>query len=588
MTRRVAVGLMALGLLVAREARPLDAQVPSLPSAGAAPVAFSGELGSFGELYHRSGTPGYLPGASGRLYLDGTAVLFGSISLGVNLIASTENGTSVSYGGLPGRQSIDQLDLNPRWRWGSADLGTFSHSYSPLTYSGIQVRGAAFDIHPGPLHLGAFGGQAAGSVFGGAATGSYRRTIEGGRLGFGSQVLGVPSTFVELTVLRARDDPNSLPQVDTTLPPNAPVAGGTVPVNPYAVTPQENLVVAASGGLTLLRGLLAWRGELSGAVDTRDVRAPELDSAVAGVPRLLRGWITPRVGTHGDYAFTSDLQLRGLRLPGATTRAPRTLTATLGLRYVGPGYTSLGVAGLASDVRAVNAQASLRFPRWSADLQAGRQQDNLLGQKLTTTTRASLGATLSLRVSRAWSAALRGSILTMGNGSADTLQWMRYRTWSIGTGQSFAFAPGSRFESLSLDADYDRAGDANPLRAGTDFTAVTADARLAIRVGPAVRITPSLGYSRFRTDTLVPVTLATYGVSVAWRVWNGRLSTMASLSRSRYSLSNTWIATADAQLRVTTQDALMMTIRLNQYRDTAAPANWYDEQIIDVRWVRRF
>ena len=576
-----------IGLVALATSGQLTAQLPPLPRAGAAPIQLSGELGSFGELYRRTGAPGRRPGETGRVYLNANAVLFGSLRLGVDVIASTEDGTSLGYGGLPGRQSISQFGLHPQWRWGRAHLGSFTDGYSALTYNAIQLRGASVDLQPGRLRLGAFGGRASSAVFGGATNGAYKRTVAGGRLGFGRQEIGQASTFIELTALRAWDDPNSLPAIDTTLPPNAPTAGGLTLVNPYAVTPEENLVVAAAGGATFLRGKLAWRGELAGAVHTRDVRASELDDTAADVPGVLRGLITPRVGTHADVAFSSDLQLRQLRLPGATTGSQRTLTASLGYRHVGPGYTSLGAVSVGNDVQALDARANIRFSRWSAQLQAGTQNDNLAGQKLSTTVRQRLGGAFSMRLSRVWNASLRASLMTMGNGSADTLQWMDYSAWSFGMGHGFSFGPRRRVESLSIDYSYQKSGDANPLRAGAGFAAQSLNARLSVRVSPVVQFSPTLGLTRSQSDTLVPVTRATYGVSAAWRLWGGRLTTTGSVGRSKYASSNSWTSTLGSRLHLTAQDDLLLNFQVNRFADTVVPDRGFNEQTLTLRWVRR-
>lgn len=574
-------------ILAAVAATPLTAQVPSLPPAGAPPIRFSGELGSFGEVYRRAGTPGRRPGETGRVYLNGNAVLFGSVMVGVDLLATTEDGTSLGYGATTGRQNISQLGLHPQWGWGRAHLGSFSDAYTPLTYNGVQLTGAAFDVDPGRVRVGAFGGRAAGAVPGGATTGSFRRTVAGGRVGIGRQTPGRPSTFFDVVLVRAWDDPNSL-SVDTTLPPNAPTTGAPATVNPYAVTPEDNLVVAGVGGLTFLQGRLAWRGELATAVHTRDRRATALDDDQVDVPGLLRGLVTPRVGTHLDYAYSSELQLRVRHLPGATPSSPRTLIASLGYRHIGPGYTSLGVASLGNDLRALDARASVRFGRWSAQLQTGRQSDNLIGQKLSTTTRYRAGGTLTLRATRAWTATLRASLLTMGNGSADTLQWMDYRAWSLGMGHTVSLGPRRRVESLSFDYNYQDAGDANPRRASTEFNAHTANARLTIRLGTALQLTPAVGFARSRSDTAPAVTRATYGAGVAWRLLGGRLTTTGSLGRSTYSRSNTWTGTFGSRFQLTSQDDLVLHVQFNRFRDVAASGTWFDEQTVNLRWARRF
>jgi hypothetical protein len=568
---------------------PLAAQEPQLPSAGAPVIRFSGELGSFGELYNRKGAPGRRPGGTGRVYVNGSTVLFGSVTMGVDFLVSTEDGAdySAGYTAIPGRQQIRQFGLHPQWSWGRAHVGAFNSSYTSLTYNAIQLTGAAFDLEPGRFRVGAFGGRAARTVPGGASTGSFKRTIAGGRLGIGRQPLGRPGTYLDLMVVRAWDDPNSLP-VDTTLPPNAPTAGGPVPVNPYAVTPEENLVVGAAGGLSFLEGLLAWRGEVAGAVHTRDRRASELDVDQADIPGILRGVITPRVGTHADYAYSTELQVRVAQLPGATPQRPRSLTASLGYRYAGPGYTSLGVASLGNDFRIVEGRANVRFSRWSAQFQAAGQNDNLLGQKLHTTRRHRAAGTFALRVSRVWNATLRASVLGMGNGSSDTLQWMDYNSWSIGTGHAFSFGPRRRVESMSLDYNYQDAWDANPRRTSTSFTAHSANVQLTVRLSPVLRVTPSAGLTHSRSDTAAWVSRATYGAAAAWRLQNGRVTATGSLRRSIYGPRNMWIGTLASRVAVTSQDELVLQLQVNRFRDTATPSNWFNEQVLSLRWARRF
>ena len=583
-------GRLVLALLAALPVtRPLAAQLPQLPQSGAPFLKFSGELGTFGELYRRTGAPGRRPGETARIYLDASASVLGTVTVGVDLIASTEDGASLgqSVSGLPGRQTISQLGLHPQWKWGRAHIGAFSDNYSPFTYSAVQLRGAAFDVQAGPLLIGALGGRADAAVYGGAVNGAYKRTMAGGRIGLGRQEPGVASTFVTLTMIRAWDDPNSLPPVDTTLPPNAPLPGGTVPVNPYAVTPEENVVASASAGVALLKGKVAWRGELAGAVHSRDVRASELDSAAADVPGALRGLITPRVGTHGDYAFTSEIQLRRVALPGATPRSPRGLTASLTYRYVGPGYTALGVSSLANDAQSLDGRAGLRFARWSLQLQGGTQHDNLLGQKTSTTNRYRLGTTFNLRVSPVWNASLRASVSAMSNGRADSLNWMDYSARMAGMSHSFAFGPRRRVESLTLDLNWQDAGDDNPQRSASSFAATSVNARLAIRLGAAVQVVPSAGLTRSRSDTSADQMRATAGVSASWRMWQNRLTTTGSLQRSGYSNGDNWMGVLGARLRVTERDDLTLGLQVNRYADTAVPDRNFNEETFTLRWARR-
>jgi hypothetical protein len=143
-------------------------------------------------------------------------------------------------------------------------------------------------------------------------------------------------------------------------------------------------------------------------------------------------------------------------------------------------------------------------------------------------------------------------------------------------------------ESLSFDYTYQDAGDANPRRANTEFNSHTANARLTIRLGTDVQLTPAVGFGRSRSDTAAAVTRATYGAGVAWRLLGGRLVTTGSLGRSTYSRSNTWTGALGSRFQLTPQDDLVLNVQFNRFRDVAGPGAWFNEQTVNLRWARRF
>jgi hypothetical protein len=566
----------------------LGAQLPQLPRLTGPALLWRGEMGTYGELYHTSAAIARRPGETGRFFLNSTATLFGHVTVGVNLLLSSEDGlvSTAGFGGLPGRQRVSQFGLHPEWGWGRADIGTFSGSYTPYTWNGVRVTGLGFEVNPGLLRLAAFGGQARSAVDGGAPTGSFTRGTVGGRVGIGRRTSGRPGTYFDVVVVRAWDNVSSLPvPVDTALPPNSPAA---LAANPFAVTPQDNLVVSGAGGLALFDRRLSWRGEVAGSVLSPDRRAsPLATGTLGGYPGFLRGLVTPRVGTHADYAYSTELQLRLPRLPGASPTSPRTLTATLGLRYVGPGYATLGAASLPNDQQAIDLKTTIRFARWSLQAHGLRQNDNLIGQKLATTVRRRVDGTFTFQAGRAWTVSARGSYLTMGNGLQDNLSRIAYSTWSFGASQSISFGPRRRWETLSLNYNYQRAGDANPLRASSAFVAHTADLSAGLRMSAALTLTPSLGFARSWAGSSEPATRATYGISAAWRAMGGRLSSTASLSRTRYSRTHAWTGSASARYALTAQDALSLSLQLNRFSDTATPLNGYNEQLMILRWTHQ-
>ncbi len=98
-----------------------NAQSESSSSTGSSRAfVLKGELGTFGELYSMSGIEARRPKSTGRLYLRSTLTAWNSMSANFNVMLSTEGNSA--------RQQINQLDFNPKWRWGQAHLGDFSES----------------------------------------------------------------------------------------------------------------------------------------------------------------------------------------------------------------------------------------------------------------------------------------------------------------------------------------------------------------------------------------------------------------------------------------------------------------------------
>ena len=171
--------------------------------------------------------------------------------------------------------------MTPQWGWGKAYLGSFSETWSPFTWGGVRVDGVGFDLTPGAMRFGMFTGSSRQPVFGGATSGSFARSIAGARIGAGRRTeFGTGERYVDVVVLRVRDDPSSLPAVpDSFSVPYLPDSLATepdtallphVPINPYSVTPQENAVVATAAAFSFLKGAVTWTGELAGSMHSRD------------------------------------------------------------------------------------------------------------------------------------------------------------------------------------------------------------------------------------------------------------------------------------------------------------------------------
>jgi len=590
MRTRAAVALLFAAL-------PLAAQAPTTGVLGPR-YTLRGEVGGSAELYGITGREGRRPGQSARVFFSPT-VTFGKLSISANFLLTTEGSSTLGLGGLPGRQRINQFGVSPQWGWGTAYLGSFSETYSPLTWSGVRVDGVGLDLTPGILRIGLFGGTSRQPVFGGATSGSFRRSMQGARLGVGRRPsFGIGGTYLDVVLIRASDDPASLPPLDPAtevpfLPDSQAVEPDTlllprVPINPYAVTPQENAVLATSGGVSLFGGAVSWSGEAAGSIHSRDQRAALVaDDVLRGYPGILRGLVTPRAGTHVDYAYKSQVDVRIARLPGATSRSPRSLTASVAWQSIGAGYVSLGTGFLPNDLRGVDLRTALRFRRWSVSVDASRLRDNLLDQKLATTFRSREGFTLTAQPIRSWHASIRATRVGMDRDLADSLGAIAYSARVINT--SHAWIPGGkhRVRSVTASYTYQNIGDPSPLRAGSTLRSHGGDVRVSLALGGNASISPTLGLVRSRTADSAAGTRATYGLAGEWRSLAQRWVTTASVSRTQVSRTNALSARISSRYRITPEDTVILELRANRYRSLVQQGLDFDERAFNLRWSRR-
>ena len=594
MTQRLALAIAAVVMLAAA---PAAAQTRD---STARRFQLRGDYGSEGELYHISGRDPRRPGESGQVFFNPMFAL-GPFTVTGNFLLSSESSSDIGLGGLPGRQRINQFGLSPRWRWGRANIGSFSESFTPLTWSGVRIDGVGLDLTPGAgmLRAGAFTGTSRQPVFGGVTSGSYRRNVVGSRVGVGRRSeFGGMGTFIDVVFLRVQDDASSLPPVpDTTSVPLVPDSLAAepdtallphIPLNPYAVTPQENAVLSTVAGVSLFRGALSFTGEVAGSIHSRDVRASLLpDEFLDNYPGFLRGLVEPRVGTHADQAYKGQLDLFLARLPGATVTSPRSLTLSVGLQSIGAGYVSLGTPYTPNDIQGVDFRSQLRFQRWSLQVDGFNQHDNLLGQKLGTTDRSQLGVSLSVQPVRAWQVMVRATTVGMLRETDDSLGAVDYGARTLSASQTWIAQAGSRVRSVSTSYSWQNSADDNPLKTSSAFESHNADLRVAFALGTQASITPTVGVIRSTVGDSVPTSRATYGLATDWRDRSRRWVASASANQSQVSRTNALTTRLSLRLSITPSDQLALIARTSRYRSLVNPKLNFNEQVLSLRWSRR-
>jgi hypothetical protein len=474
------------------------------PTGSTRPLVFSGEVGTFGELYSMSGIEARRPSSTGRLYLRSTLTAWNSFSVGLNMMLSTEGNSA--------RQDINQLDFNPRWRWGQAHLGDFSEEFTPLTLGGIRVRGGGLLLTPGMWNVSLISGLTKRPVSSSDNNRSYERQITGGRLGIGRD----GGTGFNLYIVSARDKLSSLAEAsstDTTFDSTF----SDIDQNPASVNPQENLVVSTVTNIVALDRKLRWRTEIGASALTRDRRSEEPDDT--DVPDFLKRIYTPRISSGADYAYTTDLSFDIAKT-----------TVNAGYHYIGPGYVSLGVGSLMADKREITGGILARHRGGMVKIDGALQSDNLIDQKSYTTDRARLSALISHRLRPRWNATVAIIYTGMGNSAADSTRRVDFTSWVMRTGHYFSFGRSLGLKSLSFDYTYQTSGDQSPLRANSDLNShsTSLSGTVALRrnvetVATASLITTKVG-GRERVLT------QNYSVSMRHLGLNGKLTSSAALA----------------------------------------------------------
>lgn len=550
------------------------------------PFTLRGEVGTVSQVYQAYGIDPRRPWGTQQFYLNPSMTLVGSLTLSANLLVSTEQGSGVGLHGLPGRQRLNDFGLHPTWSWGRAHAGSFSETYSPRTLAGLRIRGADVELNPGVLRFGVFGGSAQRAVFGGLTSGAYSRRIIGGRVGIGRERGSQTNSFLQLMVVRAWDDQSSLPSPTDSAAPSIPP---NLPANPYAVTPQDNVVAGLSGGISLLAGMLFLKGEVDASAHTRDRRAaPLAKDALNGYPSFLKGIMTPRLGTHGDFAYSGEATLRLRTLPGATRASPRSLIATLGYQYMGPGYVSLGTPSLFNDYRKIDASTALRIGRAQLRLTGQTRRDNVLGQKLATTTQSRLAGIFMMQAARGWTSAFTASWLGMHNDATEVMR-VGYTNWTLGTTQTFSFSRHARISHVGFTYALQVAGDDNPLRIANRLRSHTLDSRVTVRVTDRVQITPSGGLQLSHAGTEAWASRATYGLAGQWRSRRGTWTVIGTATSARFSRGTDALRGGlTVRWRATGADVLSFSLRSSHYSDAPTLRGTFDEHLMTLRWSRRF
>lgn len=323
------------------------------------PVNVSGGLNAYAGFYKASGIADRnqpMPlGLSGAV----TVTLPGGIALPFSAVLGNQ--------GSSFRQPFNQYGVSPTYKWATVHAGFRNVSFSPFTLSGHTFLGGGVELNPGNLRLGAVYGRFNKAIATSLAEPDIIPAYQ--RMGYALKVgYGKPGNYVDLVMLRARDDTASIGQ---------PTSVSTASV--ASLQPAENMVVGVTSRLLLVKHVTV---EVDAAVSayTRDVRSTEVAGEGSNaVVRLFGRLFTPRLSTQLTQATQVAV---GYRVQNAGIK--------LQYKRIDPNFQTMGAYYFQSDIESYAIAPNLTLLAGKLRLSGsyGVQYDNLVNTKNARTGRS--------------------------------------------------------------------------------------------------------------------------------------------------------------------------------------------------------
>lgn len=368
------------------------------------PIALTGRIILSTDYNSLAGISAGQPKSVSRAILQPTITLFDQIVLPFEISYSTQ--------GQEFRQPFNQFGVSPRlWGWLTLHAGYFSSRLSDLTFGDTRLLGGGVEIKTSALRFALLYGssqQAVNPDSSMGVRGEFKRMTMAAMIGIGNE----NKFHFDINFLRAVDDTTS------------------VSISPAIVTPKENAVLSAGMGFPLFTDAVKFGIEAGVSAFTHDTRGPE----VANVPQWIKAVFTPRLSSQVDGAAKATLRITFSRL----------ISLSLGGRWVGPGYVTLGYAQLPCDLFewTVAPVARLFGSKLILRSSLGVRVNNLRNDRLASTKRTIINAGVTVQPASSFS--LDAQYLNHD-------MYARPRVDSLGTGnvtQSLSVTPRYAFASF--------------------------------------------------------------------------------------------------------------------------------------------
>lgn len=305
------------------------------------------------------------------------------------------------------------FNTTPEWKNFRFHIGTSSMNFNNYTYSGLTFTGGGAEYNGEKFRIAGFYGKlniktrfkddrTALQYFADSLLGinqqytnqpQFDRNAWGARIGFGST-----KNFIDFSVLKAKDDINSLPESWT--------MGDTTTYRDSILKGKENFTAGASARLSIGKWL-AFNGNIAMSLYTDDLSASQLtkenfskfgdttDATVKAAFKILDNDLVRKIY---DAHINSQVRFAGDAGMNLTFGS---FNALFTYRFVQADYTSLGANQFSQNSHGLGATTNFRFfkNRSYITLSGYLQRDNLDSRQIYTNQVATYSANWTFNVS---------------------------------------------------------------------------------------------------------------------------------------------------------------------------------------------
>ena len=472
--------------------------------------------------------------------LDGS-ISWWLLTAGLTLRYSTEDKFTA--------QRVNSFGFTPAWSWGRLYVGDFSTTFSEFTLSGVSVYGGGLELFPGPFRFGVVAGKTRRASKD-SLDWAYDRNLYGLRIG---------AEQFSLTVLKVADDTLSNPAGDS-----APVAA------------QENLVVGLNSNINLAHNLRLTL-DAGASAFSANIQSESID--IEQIPRFAYKLFTPRLSSSADYALRAGL-----------TYAPS--FASLGLEFVqvGPGYTSLGLAGIENDYRHLRLTAATQvIPNTQLNTYAELGADNLARTNTATATTGEFGVSVSYVPTSRFSVSANYSLNRLTKDAEDDSFDVRSLTQFVSVGPSLVLDNWGMNQTVSAVVSYQAYNNSAPYNQTEPSRPVTL--ALSYSITPKIPVTLSTSFSHTwdlaQTGQELSESYQSYGLSAGKSFFHDRLQNNVSVAYQPSTSGRAFPITGSHSFGLTDRDAVSLVWGFTLFSSQVEGVPGFSYQRVSLNYNRR-